>query len=51
MTPDGTTACDIVTHPAYTALRRAAKVRGLATQTGAAMLTAQMPLDLEFLRL
>ena len=46
--PDNAVVCDIVMKPAITPLLRSAGARGLAIHPGAPMLTAQMPLYLEF---
>lgn len=46
--PPGAVVCDIIMEPARTALLAAAEARGLRTHPGAPMLTAQMPLYLEF---
>ncbi len=46
--PATAVVCDIIMKPARTALLAAAEARGLATHPGAPMLSAQMPLYLEF---
>lgn len=46
--PRGTLVCDIIMKPARTRLLAAAEAAGVRTHPGAPMLTAQMPLYLEF---
>jgi shikimate dehydrogenase len=46
--PNDAVVCDIIMKPARTRLLEAAENRGLATHPGEPMLTAQMPLYLEF---
>jgi len=46
--PASAVVCDIIMKPAITPLLRAAEARRLTIHPGAPMLTAQMPLYLEF---
>jgi shikimate dehydrogenase len=46
--PASAVVCDIIMKPARTALLQAAEARGLATHPGTPMLTAALPLYLEF---
>jgi shikimate dehydrogenase len=46
--PDATVVCDIIMKPARTPLLEAAAAQGLTTHPGAPMLSAQLPLYLEF---
>ena len=48
MRADATVVCDIIMKPARTPLLEAAAKEGLTTHPGAPMLSAQLPLYLEF---